>query len=209
MTIKTSISTKSSRHSSEASMLKKEISDVFKQTIIFTVFSLTLPALLIITTTSFKVSYFSVFLPMFQFGLLFGAFFMGASLFSIERGQRGMEYLLSLPYSRYQVVGIKILPRLASVLLFYVVFTILYTSGGEDLVALSFFSFTFIYFSLYLISLALSASSENFLVLFVISRIYLLRCQNHSIHHWRAGIFRRKIYSICWFLPTDPSHGSL
>jgi hypothetical protein len=80
-----------------------------------------------------------------------------------------MEYLLSLPYSRYQVVGIKILPRLAAVLLFYAVFTILYTSGGEDLVALSFFSFTFIYFSLYLISLALSASSENFLVLFVIS----------------------------------------
>ena len=80
-----------------------------------------------------------------------------------------MEYLLSLPYSRYQIVGLKIFPRLAAVLLFYVVFTILYTSGGEDLVAISFLSFTFIYFSLYLISLALSASSENFLVLFVIS----------------------------------------
>lgn len=150
-------------------MLKKEISDVFKQTVIFTVFALILPAILIVVTTSFNVSYFAVFLPMFQFGLLFGAFFMGASLFSLERGQRGMEYLLSLPYTRYQLVGIKILPRLAAVLLFYAVFVILYTSGGEDLVALPFLSFTFLYFSLYLISLSLSASSENFIILFVSS----------------------------------------
>ncbi len=150
-------------------MLKKEISDVIKQTVIFTVFALALPAILIVVTTSFQVTYFAVFLPMFQFGLLFGAFFMGASLFSLERGQRGMEYLLSLPYSRYQVVGIKILPRLAAVLIFYAVFVILYTSGGEDLVALPFFSFSFLYFSLYLISLALSASSENFIILFVSS----------------------------------------
>jgi len=152
-------------------MLKKEISDVLKQTAIFIVFLFALPAFLVFTNIIVPEPqpYFSVFFPIFQFGLLFGAFFMGASLFSVEQGQRGMEYLLSLPYSRYQVVGIKILPRLVAVLLFYVVFLILYTSGGEDLVALSFFSFTFIYFSLYLISLALSASSENFLVLFVSS----------------------------------------
>jgi hypothetical protein len=150
-------------------MLKKEINDVFKQTVIFTLFALGLPALLLLVTITFNVSYFTVFLPMFQFGLLFGAFFMGASLFSLERGQKGMEYLLSLPYSRYQVVGIKILPRLAAVLLFYAVFVILYTSGGEDLVALPFLSFTFLYFSLYLISLSLSASSENFIVLFASS----------------------------------------
>jgi hypothetical protein len=159
-------------------MLKKEISDVIKQTVIFTVFALALPAILIIVTTSFNVSYFTVFLPMFQFGLLFGAFFMGASLFSVERGQRGMEYLLSLPFSRYQVVGIKILPRLAAVLLFYAVFVILYTSGGEDLVALPFLSFTFLYFSLYLISLSLSASSENFIILFVSSLFSLFIYMN-------------------------------
>jgi len=147
-------------------MLKKEISDVLKQTVIFTVFALGLPAFITIIS---NLSFFSAFLPIFQFGLLFGAFFMGASLFSLERGQRGMEYLLSLPYSRYQVVGIKILPRLASVLLFYAVFVILYTSGGEDLVALPFPSFTFLYFSLYLISLSLSASSENFVIQFVSS----------------------------------------
>ena len=152
-------------------MLKKEISDVLKQTVIFTVYLFALPAFLVFTNImvpEYK-PYFTVFFPIFQFSLLFGAFFMGATLFSVERGQRGMEYLLSLPYSRYQVVGFKILPRLAAVLLFYAVFVILYTSGGEDLVALPFFAFTFLYFSLYLISLALSASSENFLVLFVSS----------------------------------------
>ena len=150
-------------------MLKKEISDVLKQTVFFAALALVIPAFLIITTIISNQSYFSVFFPLFQFGLLSWAFFMGASLFSVERGQRGMEYLLSLPYSRYQIVGIKILPRFIAVVLFYVVFLILYTSGGEDLVMLPFFSFTFIYFSLYLISLSLSASSENFLVLFVSS----------------------------------------
>ncbi|MGD2245229.1 MAG: ABC transporter permease [Candidatus Aminicenantes bacterium] len=152
-------------------MLKKEISDVLKQIAIFTVYLFALPAFLVFTKIIVPElhPYFSVFFPIFQFSLLFGAFFMGASLFSVERGQRGMEYLLSLPFSRYQVVGIKILPRFAAVLLFYAVFVILYTSGGEDLVALPFFSFSFLYFSLYLISLALSASSENFIVLFVSS----------------------------------------
>ena len=150
-------------------MLKKEINDVLKQIAIFTAFALVIPAFLIITTIISNQSYFSVFFPLFQFSLPFWAFFMGASLFSVERGQRGMEYLLSLPYSRYEVVGLKILPRLAAVVLFYVVFLILYTSGGEDLVALPFFSFTFLYFSLYLISLSLSASSENFIILFVSS----------------------------------------
>ncbi|MCK4759774.1 MAG: hypothetical protein KAT69_06965, partial [Candidatus Aminicenantes bacterium] len=152
-------------------MLKKEISDVLKQTAIFIVFLFALPAFLVFTNIIVPEPqpYFSVFFPIFQFSLLFWAFFMGASLFSVEQGQRGMEYLLSLPFSRYKLIGMKILPRFATVLLFYVVFLILYTTGGEDLVALSFVSFTFIYFSLYLISLSLSASSENFLVLFISS----------------------------------------
>ncbi len=170
-------------------MLKKEISDVLKQTAIFIVFLFALPAFLVFTNIIVPEPqpYFSVFFPIFQFSLLFWAFFMGASLFSVEQGQRGMEYLLSLPYSRYQIVGIKILPRFISVLLFYVVFLILYTTGGEDLVALSFFSFTFIYFSLYLISLALSASSENFLVLFVSSLFSLFIYLNLlSLVFWLA-----------------------
>jgi hypothetical protein len=154
-------------------MLKKEISDVLKQIAIFTAFILILPAFLIITTIISNTSYFSVFFPLFQVGLLFGAFFMGASLFSVERGQRGMEYLLSLPFSRYKIIGLKILPRFITILIFYVVFLIFYLGEGTNYAALALVSFTIIYFSFFLISLSLSASSDNFLVLFVVSLLSL------------------------------------
>ncbi len=152
-------------------MFKKEISDVLKQTAIFIVFLFALPAFLVFTKiiAPEPQPYFSVFFPIFQFGLLFWAFFMGVSLFSVERGQRGMEYLLSLPFTRYKLIGLKILPRFISVSLFYVVFLIIYLGEGHNHAALSLVSFTTIYFSFYLISLSLSASSNNFLVLFVSS----------------------------------------
>jgi hypothetical protein len=80
-----------------------------------------------------------------------------------------MEYLLSLPHSRLKLVGIKIFPRLAAVLVFYAVFLILYLSGGDNSAALSFVSFTVIYFSLFLIALSLSSSSDNFVFLSLLS----------------------------------------
>jgi hypothetical protein len=101
---------------------------------------------------------------------------MGSSLFSLEHGQRGMEYLLSLPYSRLQLIGFKILPRIIAIMIFFIAFWILYNSGGEDLAALPFSLFTTIYFFLFLISLSLSASSENFLVLFVASFFSVFIC---------------------------------
>jgi len=157
-------------------MLKKEISDVLKQIVFFTAAVLLLPAFLIVTTIISNQSYFSVFFPLFQFGLIFWAFFMGSSLFSLEHGQRGMEYLLSLPYSRFQLIGFKILPRGIAVMIFFIAFWILYNAGGEDLAALPFSLFTVIYFFLFLISLSLSANSENFLVLFVASFFSLFVC---------------------------------
>ncbi len=157
-------------------MLQKEISDVLKQIAFFTAAVLLLPAVLIISKIIPDQSYFSVFFPLFQFGLIFWAFFMGSSLFSLERGQRGMEYLLSLPYSRLQLICFKILPRIIAVMIFFVAFWILYNSGGEDLAALPSVPFTFTYFSLFLISLSLSANSQNFLVLFVSSLFSLFIC---------------------------------
>jgi len=157
-------------------MLKKEINDVLKQIVFFTAAVLLLPALLIITKIIPHQSYFSVFFPLFQFGLIFLAFFMGSSLFSLEHGQRGMEYLLSLPYSRLKLIGFKILPRLIAVMIFFVAFWILYNTGGEYLVAFPFAAFAAIYFFLFFISLSLSANSENFLVLFVASFFSLFIC---------------------------------
>ena len=150
-------------------MLKKEISEVLKHTIIFILVVLLLPAILLVTTIISDQSYFSVFFPVLQFGLFFWALFMGVSLFSGDRSQKGMEYLLSLPYSRLQLIGIKILPRLCAVILFYIAFVYLYKTGGFDAAATTFIPFTAIYFTLFLLALSLSAFSDNFIVLSVTS----------------------------------------
>jgi len=150
-------------------MLKKEISEVLKHSIIFILVVLLLPAILLVTTIISDQSYFSVFFPVFQFGLFFWALFMGTSLFSGERRQRGIEYLLSLPYSRLQLIGIKTLPRLCAVIVFYLVFVNLYKIGGQDSAATTFIPFTAIYFTLFLLALSLSAFSDNFIILSVTS----------------------------------------
>lgn len=150
-------------------MLKKEISEVLKYTIFFILVALLLPALLIVTTIISDQSYFSVFFPLFQFGLFSWALFMGTSLFSGERRQKGIEYLLSLPYSRLHLIGLKILPRLSAVIIFYLVFVILYKTGGSDAAATTFIPFTALYFTLFLLALSLSAFSDNFIILSVTS----------------------------------------
>jgi hypothetical protein len=150
-------------------MLKKEVSEVLKHSIIFILVVLLLPAILILSTIISDQSYFSVFFPLFQFGLFFWALFMGISLFSGDRSQKGMEYLLSLPYSRLQLIGIKILPRLCAVILFYLVFVLLYKTGGFDAAATTFIPFTAIYFTIFLLALSLSAFSDNFIILSVTS----------------------------------------
>jgi hypothetical protein len=158
----------------EVSMLKKEIINVLKQTFYFLLAALAMPGILIVTSIVGGQPFFQVFFPLFQFSLLFYALFMGISLFSTEHGQRGMEYLLSLPYSRLRLIGQKILPRAFVVLALYFVCMLLYVKGGENAAAIHSFSFTILYFALFCISLSLSASSDNFLVLFVFSLLSLI-----------------------------------
>lgn len=155
-------------------MLKKEIINVIKQTSYFLLAVLILPEILLITTIVNDVSYFQLFFPLLQSGLLFWALFMGISLFSSEHGQRGMEYLLSLPYTRLQLISLKILPRAFVVLTLYFVCWLLYAKGGGNAAALPHFSFTILYFSLFCIALSYSASSDNFLVLFVFAVFSLI-----------------------------------
>ncbi|MCK4646513.1 MAG: hypothetical protein KAU46_09690 [Candidatus Aminicenantes bacterium] len=147
-------------------MLKKEFREVLVQTLLFVLATLLMPVFVIVTTiVSDDPSYFGVFFVIFQVGLLFWAMFMGASIFSFDRGQRGIEYLLSLPYSRLQIIGLKIIPRLSAVVIFYLLYLILYSAGGEYFLLMLFTPFTAIYFVLFLIALSLSVISDNFVVL--------------------------------------------
>jgi hypothetical protein len=150
-------------------MLKKDCRDILIQSFFFAVAMVALPAIIFLTRIIPKQPYVAIFMPAFQSGLLFWALFMGVSLFSSERGQKGMEYLLSLPYSRLQLLGLKVLPRFLSILFFYVVFLLLYYQWGMNFAALDLFSFSFLYCILFFISLCLSPLSDNFLVLSLVS----------------------------------------
>jgi len=151
-------------------MLNKEFKEVLKQYLYLILVMILLPAVLKIFI---QQSYFEIFFPLFQVGLLFWALLMGNFIFSLDRAQRGMEYLLSLPYSRLQLIGLKFLPRLGAVLIFFMLHLLIYSYGGSNAAAISLFSFTLLYFSLFLIAFSFSAVSENFVVSSIISIFFL------------------------------------
>ena len=100
----------------------------------------------------------------FALWLLVFSMFLGLSPFAMDSKQKGMEYLLTLPYSRRRLLFIKFLPRLAAAIVFYLAFTVLYGLIGNDAFGGGFFVFSLSYFALFLISFSLSVVDENFVV---------------------------------------------
>ncbi|MBU4404193.1 MAG: ABC-2 transporter permease [Candidatus Aminicenantes bacterium] len=96
--------------------------------------------------------------------LLMFSMFLGLSPFAMDSKQKGMEYLLTLPYSRRRLLFIKLLPRLAAAVLFYFMLVLLYNIMGSDAFAGGFMAFSLAYFALFLISFSLSLVHENFIV---------------------------------------------
>jgi hypothetical protein len=90
--------------------------------------------------------------------------FLGLSPFALDSKQKGIEYLLTLPYSRPRLLFIKLLPRLAAVVLFYGVFFLLYGLMGNDAFGGYFAFFNLSYFALFFISFSFSTVHENFVV---------------------------------------------
>lgn len=98
------------------------------------------------------------------FWLLMFSMFLGLSPFALDSKQKGMEYLLTLPYSRRRLLFIKLLPRLAAAVLFYGVFFFLYGFMGNDAFGGYFAFFSLAYFALFFISFSFSSIHENFVV---------------------------------------------
>jgi hypothetical protein len=98
------------------------------------------------------------------FWLLMFSMFLGLSPFALDSEQKGMEYLLTLPYSRRRLLAIKLLPRLAAAVFFYGAFFLLYHVMGHDAFGGHFEFFSLVYFSLFFISFSLSSVHENFIV---------------------------------------------
>ncbi len=153
-------------------MFGKEWCELCKQGLFLTAAAVLIPVFIVLARLA--PTYGDAFFPLLQFGLFFWAFFMGASFLMSERFQNSEIYLLSLPYSRYKLLFFKALPRIVGVLLFFVLYVIAYVYWGQNMAAISFISFALIYFSLFIIALSFSLSSENFLVLFFISLFGLM-----------------------------------
>jgi len=96
--------------------------------------------------------------------LLMFSMFLGLSPFAMDSKQKGMEYLLTLPVSRRRLLLIKLLPRLAAIVIFYLAFALLYSLIGNDAFSGGFAFFSLAYFALFFISFSLSVVHENFIV---------------------------------------------
>ncbi len=113
-------------------MLKKEVKEVIKQLLVFMVIAAVMPIPVLLVSKMFgsALSYGEVFFFVYQVGLLILSVFMGTSLFSRDLGDGGMEYLLTLPYSRLQLLAIKLVPRFLAVLAAFVLYVLLLSITG-------------------------------------------------------------------------------
>ena len=171
-------------------MLKREFIEVIKQSFFFILAVVLLPLPILLTGVIEDHSYLDLLFYVFQAGMIFWPLFMGVSLFSSERRQGGMEYVLSLPFSRLQLVVVKALPRFCGIVFIGLLFLIFYLFRGEAYPKALLIYAPVAYFALFFIALSLSASSENFLVLSITSLV--------SLHIFLVVLFL--IYRLALFI---------
>ena len=146
-------------------MFKKELVNVFKQSLIFLAILAALPAAILVLRIVPKQPYQALFTPAVQAGLLFWSFFLGASLFGRERGQRALEYTASLPYSRLGLLARLAAPRIL-VVAFIGSLTLLIPAGWwQSYAVLPPALFGLSSLLLFTIALSFAPLFENFLVL--------------------------------------------
>ena len=115
-------------------MLKKEVKEVIKQLLVFLVIAAVIPIPVLLVSNLFgsALSYGELFFFLFHVGLWIFSVFMGTSLFSRDMADGGMEYLLTLPYSRLQLLAIKLVPRFLAVLAAFVLYVLLLFITGMN-----------------------------------------------------------------------------
>ncbi len=154
-------------------MLRKEFNELLKQSLFFIVFVIGLPVLVLILSMLFKwsLTYNEIFFPVYQVGLFIFAVLTGVTLFSSEKRQGGIEYILTLPLSRIRLLWLKILPRLvvlSALLLLYLLYLYMVTDAGrstDSLLVLPFFYLAYPVFWIFIISVSLSTSHDNIILL--------------------------------------------
>jgi len=146
-------------------MLKREFKEVSKQTLwlIVSVFCLIYPIHLIASIFNESTFVFSEYFPVFfQLFILFFSFFLGISLFSKEIRNHGVEYLLTLPFSRTKLLLYKMIPRLTALIFLNLIYLLLLAVSTSDPFLITPVSFHAIYLPLFFVSTSLSVIRGNF-----------------------------------------------
>jgi hypothetical protein len=111
-------------------------------------------------------AYVELFLPVYQLGLLVFSLFLGILLFAADMRDDGMEYLLTLPYSRLQLLMYKVVPRAAALILFYVLYLLLTAVLGRGL-DMQMFTVPMLFYlcvSLFVIGISFSVFRGSFII---------------------------------------------
>ncbi len=149
-------------------MLKKEAKEVSRQSVYF-IISIVAGTFLVLVgfafTRSFP-SYAELFWPVYQLGLLLFSLFLGISLFAADMRDDGMEYLLTLPYSRLQLLMYKVVPRAAALILCYVLYLLLTAvlGRGLDMQMFTVPMFFYLCVSLFIIGVSFSVFRGSFII---------------------------------------------
>lgn len=106
-------------------MLRKEIIDTIRTSVTSIVFFLMIIVFSFIGirfSSAHGISFNELLCYMIEVAMLLISLFLGSGLFAEEKNQKSFEYLFSLKLSRQQILLYKILPRLASMFVFLVLY---------------------------------------------------------------------------------------
>lgn len=168
-------------------MLRKEFNEVLRQSLFFVSAVVGVTVLLSILSLVFgwAVTFGEFFVNVYGIAVGIYAVVTGVTLFTTERKQRGIEYLLTLPLSRARLLWVKIMPRFVALVVFALLYLpVLYVvSGGRGADAVPtvppFFLFYGV-FMLFFISVSLSAAHDNF-VLLIIGTLFIVTIHSFFI----------------------------
>jgi ABC-type transport system involved in multi-copper enzyme maturation permease subunit len=197
-------------------MLKKEVKEVIKQTLVFMVIAAVMPVPVLLISSLFgsSLSYGELFFFLFHVGLWIFSVFMGTSLFSRDMGDGGMEYLLTLPYSRLQLLAIKLVPRFLAVLAAFVLYVLLLFITGMDpetaqaLPLLSAGNIFFLCVSLFIIGVPFSIGRGG-IVISGLATLFAFMAYLLIIHLFYPTALALKGYEIYYLHSLFQSLGSL
>jgi hypothetical protein len=161
-------------------MIFIEVKRIVKESIIILIVFLGLFLAMLLTDKEFYIA------PAMEVFLIMYASFTGWSMFERERQEGAMEYLLSLPISRSRLFLIKWIPRAAAILIVLAGYHFIHRPFAMNFL-LPYLDFVLFALTVFLLSIALSASMKSFLGTFFITLFlavgiyYFIRFLDYSL----------------------------